>query len=233
MATQKQFEQTHNADDVFLRVVTAALIKHLTGRFKWVNRFSHGDVDVSVPFYFSLTGDQQFILDAFTDDVAWKRVQLNTDEIPRGIVSPKSFAAVTAQFSNPNVPVLLNRNNKDNIPERVVVPIRPIPTKITYECKIQLESEVDVFKCWEQLMTMSWVYRYFTYEFSNMPIQAVVSLPENFEDVRLRESDFKTNGRVDMAFDLEVVTYYPAVDWAEAKPAFPVEWVVRAFDKRG
>lgn len=232
MATQKQFEQQHNANEVFLRAVTLGLLKHLNDRFRWVNAFSSGDVEVVVPFYFSLTGDQQFILDAFTDDVAWKRVQLNTDVVPRGIIAPKSFNTVNAQFSNPNVPLLLNRTGKDNVPERVLAPVKPIPLKITYECKVQLESEVDLFKCWQQLMDMSWVYRYFTYEYANMPIQAVVSLPDGLEDARLRESDFKTNGRVDLAFDLEVVTYYPSINWAAAKPAFPIDWVVNVFDKR-
>ena len=58
-----------NYDETFLRDLTICLLDTLEGRVKWVNRFTSGDVQVNVPFYYSLTGDDRFLLDAFTDDI--------------------------------------------------------------------------------------------------------------------------------------------------------------------
>lgn len=231
MATQKQFDDKRNWDDVFLRNVTAALIKHMHNRLHWVNRFSTGDVPVLVPFYFSMTGDEQFLMDTFTDDVAWKRVEMNTDIVPRGVVALKTVDTKDPEFSNPNVPILLNRLLSEHL-QRVIVDVKPIPVKATYEAKIKVESELDVFKCWQQLMDMAWTYRYFDFTYAGMPVAAVVKLPSTIEDVVVREADFKVSTSIELAFSLEVHTYYPSLGWDDAQPAFPVDWIARVFEQR-
>ena len=58
-----------NFEDVFFRDLTVCVLDTLEGQVKWINRFTSGDVFVQVPFYYSLTGDERFLLDSFADDI--------------------------------------------------------------------------------------------------------------------------------------------------------------------
>ena len=68
-----------NFEDVFFRDLTVCVLDTLEGQVKWLNRFSSGDVFVQVPFYYSLTGDERFLLDSFADDIVSENrfVELN------------------------------------------------------------------------------------------------------------------------------------------------------------
>ena len=74
-----------NFEDVFFRDLTVCVLHTLEGQVKWINRFSSGDVFVQVPFYYSLTGDERFLLDSFSDDIVSENrfVELNTDYFRR------------------------------------------------------------------------------------------------------------------------------------------------------
>ena len=70
----------------FFRDLTICVLDTLEGQVKWVNRFTSGDKFVEVPFYYSMTGDEKFLLDSFTDDIVsgdsegnGRYVELNTD----------------------------------------------------------------------------------------------------------------------------------------------------------
>ena len=61
-----------NYDETFLRDLTLTLLDTLEGRVKWVNKFTSGDVEVSVPFYYSLSGDERFVNMKNGDAVIYK-----------------------------------------------------------------------------------------------------------------------------------------------------------------
>ena len=58
-----------NFEDCFFRDLTVCVLDTLEGQIKWINRFSSGDKYVQVPIYYSLTGDERFLLDSFSDDI--------------------------------------------------------------------------------------------------------------------------------------------------------------------
>lgn len=217
--------------DTFLRCLVAGFLAHLQGKVSWVNEFSSGPVDVVVPFYYSLTGSDRFIQDAFMDDAAGKRVENTTDVIPRGMVAMKSFNAKAAEFSNPNVPMLLTRT-KDGTMERVIVDVKPIPVKITFEVKIRVDSEGDFFECWQRVMDTMWLYRSFSFEYQRLKVDADVSSPSDYEDPTIREFGLKDDNVLDMTLSMEVHTMYPVINWAKARPALGAEWKANVWDKR-
>lgn len=94
--------QEYNFDDNFLRMVSVSLIKTLHNTISWINVFSDKKIRVVVPFYLSVAGQDRFVLDAFVDDIPNSRIELNTDQVPRGVVSLTSFSSDTSQFANPN-----------------------------------------------------------------------------------------------------------------------------------
>jgi hypothetical protein len=82
--------QKFNFDEVFFRDLTVCVLDTLEGRLNWINRFSSGNVPVNVPIYYSMTGDDRFLLDSFQDDIVSENryVELNT-ELPVEYVGDK------------------------------------------------------------------------------------------------------------------------------------------------
>jgi hypothetical protein len=203
--------EKYNVDEVFLRDLTICVLDTLEGRIKWKNRFTSGDVDVDVPFYYSLTGDDRFLLDSFTDDVVSTNrfVDLNTDQIPRGHITLSSWVIRSDEFRNPNI--WLRNVIEDNVEvKRTLNKVRAIPITATYDLQILLKSEVDVFKCSQAIMNTLWLYKYMYFEYNYMNIDALMTQPDNNGIEIVREKNLKSDNTIKLTASLEVQTYYPA-----------------------
>lgn len=216
-----------NMDDVFLRDLTMCVLDTLEGRVKWKNRFSSGDVDVSVPFYYSMTGDDRFLLDSFSDDVVSSNrfVDLNTDIIPRGHITLTNWVIRSDEFRNPNV--WLRNVTEDSVEvRRTLNKVRAIPITATYDLVILLKSEIDVFKCSQSVMNTLWLYKFMYFEHNYMNIDAVMTQPDNNGIEILREKNLKSDNTIKITASLEVQTFYPSFilnDGVEIKP-FRTRW---------
>jgi hypothetical protein len=200
-----------NMDEVFLRDLTICVLDTLEGRIKWKNRFTSGDVDVNVPIYYSLTGDDRFLLDSFTDDVVSTNrfVELNTDQIPRGHITLTSWVIRSDEFRNPNI--WLRNVVEDNVEvRRTLNKVRAIPITATYDLTILLKSEVDVFKCSQAIMNTLWLYKFMYFEHNYMNIDAIMMQPDNTGIEIAREKNLKSDNTIKITASLEVQTFYPA-----------------------
>jgi hypothetical protein len=200
-----------NMDDVFFRDLTACVLDTLEGRIKWLNRFSSGDVYVNVPFYYSLTGDERFLLDSFQDDIISENrfVELNTDIIPRGHLTMSSFQIKSDEFANPNVWLKMIIENDTEI-RKVMSKIRAIPISVTYDLQIILSSEIDIFKCSQAIMDTLWLYKYMYFEFNFMNIDAIMIVPDTNQIEIQREKSLTSDNTIKLSVSFEVHTYYPS-----------------------
>lgn len=201
-----------NFEDVFFRDLTVCVLDTLEGRVKWTNRFTSGDVDVNVPFYYSMTGDDRFLLDAFTDDIASNNryVELNTDIIPRGHLTLNSYTIKSDEFANPNVWLKTIVENESEI-RKVLTKVRAVPIAVTYDLTIMLNSEIDSFKCSQSIMDTLWLYKFMYFEFNFMNIDAVMLLPDGSNVEINRDRNLNSdNSPIKLNVTFEVHTYYPA-----------------------
>jgi hypothetical protein len=203
--------ERYNFEDVFFRDLTLCVLDTLEGEVKWVNKFSSGDRDVNVPFYYSMTGDERFLLDSFSDDVVSdnRYVELNTDIIPRGHLTMTGFDIKSDEFSNPNVWLRMVVENKDEI-KKVLAKVRAVPISVKYELSILLSSEIDSFKCSQSIINTLWLYRFMYFEHNFMNIDAVMILPDSNQIEINRESNLTSNNQIKLTVAFEVHTYYPA-----------------------
>jgi len=200
-----------NFEDVFFRDLTVCVLDTLEGQVKWVNRFSSGDVPVNVPFYYSLTGDERFLLDSFSDDVVSENrfVELNTDIVPRGHLTMTGFNIKSDEFANPNVWLRMVVENEVEI-RKVLARVRAIPITVSYELTILLSSEVDTFKCSQAIMDTLWIYKFMYFEHNFMNIDAVIIMPDTNQIQMAREKNLTSDNNITLKASFEVHTYYPA-----------------------
>lgn len=203
--------QKFNFDEVFFRDLTVCVLDTLEGRLNWINRFSSGNIPVSVPIYYSMTGDDRFLLDSFQDDIVSENryVELNTDQIPRGHLTLNNFNIRSDEFRNPNI-WLRTVVEDDAEVKKLLKKVRAIPISVTYDLTILLKNEIDVFKCSQEIMNTLWLYRFMYFEHNYMHIDAVMIMPDN-ETIQIqREKNLKSDDTVKLTVSIEVQTYYPA-----------------------
>jgi hypothetical protein len=203
--------QKFNMDDTFLRDLTVCVLDTLEGQIRWVNRFSSGDFPVNVPFYYSLTGDERFLLDTFADDIVSENrfIELNTDMIPRGHITLKGFNIISDEFANPNVWLRTVSENEKEI-RKVLNRVRAIPISASYDLEILLSNEIDVFKCSQSIMDTLWLYKFMYFEYNFMNIDAVMLLPDSNQIEISREKDLTSSNNIKLTVSFDVQTYYPA-----------------------
>ena len=207
-----------NFEDVFFRDLTVCVLDTLEGEVRWVNKFSSGDRVVNVPFYYSMTGDERFLLDSFTDDVVSnsRYVDLNTDIIPRGHLTLTSYEIRGDEFANPNVWLKMVVENNDEI-RKILTKVRAIPITAKYDLVIHLSSEIDTFKCSQAIMDTLWLYRFMYFEHNFLNIDAVMQIPDSNNIEINREKNLTSDNTIKLTVSFDVQTYYPAF----RKPKLP------------
>jgi hypothetical protein len=200
-----------NFEDVFFRDLTVCVLDTLEGQIKWINRFTSGDVFVQVPIYYSLTGDERFLLDSFSDDIVSENrfIELNTDLIPRGHLTMTSFNIKSDEFANPNVWLRMVVENEFEI-RKVLGKVRAVPITVNYDLEITLSSEIDTFKCSQAILDTLWIYRFMYFEHNFMNIDAVLTMPDTNSIEMMREKNLTSDNNIKLKCSFTVETYYPA-----------------------
>lgn len=200
-----------NYQDTFFRDLTLCVLDTLEGEIRWTNRFTSGLREVVVPFYYSLTGDERFLMDSFSDDVVNNNrfVDLNTDQIPRAHLTMTGYDIRSDEFSNPNVWLKMVLENQSEI-RKILAKIRAVPVTVKYDMTILLASEIDIFKCNQAIMDTLWLYRFMYFEYNFMNIDAVLLVPDGTQVEIQREKSLSSDNTMKITLSFEVQTYYPA-----------------------
>lgn len=211
LEVQKMIGERFNFEDSFYRDLTVCVLDTLEGEIKWVNRFTSGDRVVNVPFYYSMTGDERFLLDSFNDDVVSNNryTDVNTDIIPRGHITLTGFDMRSDEFANPNVWLKMVVEGREEI-RRILSKVRAIPVTAKYDLQILLSSEIDVFKCSQAIMDTLWLYRFMYFEYNFLNIDAVMLVPDTKTIEIIREKNLTSDNTIKLTISFEVQTYYPA-----------------------
>lgn len=200
-----------NYDDVYYRDLIIAVIAKLQDRIWWINRFKKENRLVTVPFYYSMSGDERFLMDSFVDDIVDKRVELNTDIIPRGHIYLESVTANFGEMANPNVWIRSNLESQTEI-LKVYSKVVPIPITCSFSLEIQLSSERDVLVAISKLQSILQVYKYLEFDHRGICIKGIMQQPEGIEMTIPRESNMASDNKIAIKYSFEVKSVFPAMD---------------------
>lgn len=213
MENYREHKDKTNYTDVFLRNAIIGLLGYFRNRFKWVNTSKElGDVIVDIPIHYSLTGQSRMLMDMFYDDIPQNRVNMNTDKIPRGRLSLQSWAIKSEEFSNPNVWFNVNALDQDDELITIATQTKAVPLKLVFEFETIFDNEIDIFKCWQIYMSIMWNYKYFTFEFNNIPINAIFNYMGDVENTVARDYTFEKSESFKTVYTFEVHTFLPLFD---------------------
>lgn len=221
MAINEKF----NFDDVFLRDLTVCLLATLEDKIRWTNVFESGPKDVDCKIYYSLTGNEDYLMDSFVDDIVSnnRKVELNTDKYPRGHVTLTGWNIRGDEFANPNVWLRMVVENQEEI-KNVLAKVRALPISAQYELTILVNSEIDTFKASQAIMNTIWMYKYMYFEHNFMNIDAVMIVPNDQQVEITREHNLGSTDEKKITLSFEVQSYYPAFNENVTAPAHGANW---------
>lgn len=205
------FYNTKNVDDVFIRDLTICVLDKLESQIQWKNRFDDNVITIKPKFYYSITGNEDFLLDSFVDDIVGiRKSELNTDVIPRGHITFNSLNIMSDEFRNPNVWLRKIIDGDKEIKSRHLK-LRAIPVQISYDMNIKVSSQLDAFKCIQSMMDTLWIYQHAHFEYQNMYIDAYIEHVDNHSvEINRELSIGNDQNLIDIKYQFIVKTYYPA-----------------------
>lgn len=206
--TIRSIGHQYNYDNVYLRMITVALGKTLNRKLRWINYFSDEKRCITLPFTYRLFGQERFLLDSYLDDITDKREELNTDQIPRGVISLTSFNSVSDEFANPNIYIPKDCKIKNEW-KRIITKVKAIPMQMSFDVEILLDDVRDVWVCSEKIMEGFFPYYFFNMDYFGIKMDIVLQLPDDKQVEIPSEGDFTSDKKKTIKFPLVVKSYYP------------------------
>jgi len=205
---QYMIDEQYHYDDNYFRMITITLARVLNKSVRWINRFENKKMRVLLPFYTPMGGQERLILDAFVDDIADRRVELDTTQKQRGVIIFNGVTSIDDEFANPHQ--YISKTGKINNELKTVWSrIRAVPIHSSYEVKIRLDNEGEVTTCMAKLLDTLHNYKYTSFDYYGQKLDLFFTLPSDKSIEIIREQNLTSEVTPTISMSLEVQSYYP------------------------
>lgn len=219
----------YNKDDSVIRHILIGLLADLNKKLSFARQITNDRrVIVDVPFYYSISGDENFMRDNFlfntlngeNCDPDPSKANGNYDRIPRGIVTLSSLSVDPSKLVNKRNLGHYTRINEEGNLQGFVSEFQMIPIVIGIDIEILLESQLDMFKVTEALITKMYKANNFQVDAGHIEdgtyrIASEYAMPDDYGQERPIEFGFDDKGAHKVTFSIEVNSFLPAFDFEE------------------
>ena len=202
----------HNKDEVVLRYVIVALLAELRDKVYFFNFVNAAKQKINIPFYYSVTGNERFLLDAFLFGAeANDEAVGDYDVVPRGILTLSSSAIDAGALTNKFVRTEILREYNGEL-KTFALETMFVPMNLGFDCTVITNSNLEMFKATESLISKLYKNNNFYVDLGGFQVQATFSLPEDFEQEKLFEFALDDKKEFNVKFPLEVRVDYPVFE---------------------
>ena len=209
------YDLEFNKDDVILRNIIVGVLATLNNKMWWYQQISQTEKQkVNVPFYFSTTGDERFLMDMFMNTVSAGGTDATHTEsvynqLPRAIMQLDGVSIEAGSLTNKFVRAFYQRVQDDGTLKTFNSEVFMVPLKLTFQCDLYVDSNLDVFKGMQRTIEIFYKHNLFQIDVDGTRIPAVASLPEDFAKERPIEFSFGDKKEWKINYQIEVQTFMP------------------------
>jgi len=211
------FLEKFNMDDVYLRNLIIGLLRSLNEK---VTYFQVNDqqekIEVYVPFFFSLTGDESFLMDSFIEYenciTDLPHAEGNYDILPRGIVSYQSSDIDAQALTNKYVRMSYAVEDVKGEMKTLSSHTNSIPLNLSFSIAMKIDTLLDAFKIYQNVIRTFYKTYSYSFEFEGMRIPVTVGFPESYEQTKQYEFSYATQEYITFNFSVALETYFPDKD---------------------
>jgi hypothetical protein len=218
-----------NKDDSVIRHVIIGLLADLNGKLSFWRQISNNErAEVDVPFFYAVSGDENFLKDNFLFsnvnglgcDPSGEFADGNYDKVPRGIVNLTSFAVDPSKLVNKRNMGNYMMMNKDGLMEGFVAEFEMIPVVIGVDVEILVSSQLDLFKVTEAIVKKMYKANFYHVDAGHLEegtyrISSEYMMPDDYTQERPIEYSFDDKANHKVTFSLEINSFIPSFDFEE------------------
>jgi|TARA_B110001450_G_scaffold78400_1_gene74430 hypothetical protein len=218
-----------NKDDSVIRHVVVGLLADLNSKLSFWRQISNDErVVVDVPFFYAVSGDENFLKDAFLFsnvngpgcDPDGQFADGNYDKVPRGIVNLTSFAVDPAKLVNKRNMGQYSMMNEGGLMEGYVAEFEMIPCVIGVDVEILVSSQLDLFKVTEAIVKKMYKANFYNVDAGHLEegtyrISSEYMMPDDYSQERPVEYSFDDKANHKITFSLEINSFIPSFDFEE------------------
>jgi len=222
-----------NKDDSVVRHLIIGLLADLNKKLSFSRQLSNDNrVEVDVPFYYSITGDDNFLRDNFlfttvggTNCVPGaEKADGNYDQVPRGVVNMTSLNVDPTKIVNKRNLGQYAILDSDGTMQSYVAEFNMIPIVIGIEVSIVLSSQLDIFKVTEAIIKKMYRANYYNVEVGHLEegvyrVSSEYAVPDDYSTERPIEFGFGEKEDFKVTFNLDINSFIPVFDFDTARHA--------------
>jgi|TARA_R100000093_G_scaffold61695_1_gene32924 hypothetical protein len=207
------YNEEFNKDNVVLRYIIVALLAELKRKIYYYNQV---DADtkkkIPIPFYYSVTGNERFLLDNFLYETTAEGKAVGDYElVPRGIVQLSSMSIQSSNLTNKFVRAELVKELDGEL-KTFSLMTAFLPITLGMEVTIVCSNNLEMLKATEAIISMLYKSQSFSVDLGMIRVQAAMIVPEDFNQERLFEYVLNDKKEFKVTFSLEVQSFIPVFE---------------------
>lgn len=212
------FLEKYNTDEVFLRGLITSLLRSLNDKLKYIQINDQQDIlEVYVPFFYSMTGDESFLQDFFieykeclTDKTL---AEGNYDVLPRGIVTLQSSEIDSQNLANKYTRMTYTSETTTGEMKSFSSFTNSIPLNLNFNITLKTDTLLDAFKLYQAVILTFYKTYPFSFEYEGFRIPCQVGFPESYEMNKQLEFSYANSQQyIEFNFSIVVESYFPEKD---------------------
>jgi len=216
-----------NKDDSVVRHLIIGLLADLNEKMSFYRQVSNDQrIEVDVPFYYSISGDENFLRDNFLFSTAQgvtcvpaaEMADGNYDQVPRGVINITSLNVDPSKLVNKRNEGFYAKLDENGTMQSYMAEFDMIPIIIGIDVTIVLSSQLDIFKITEAIIKKMYRSNYYNVEVGHLEeglyrISSEYAVPDDYSMERPVEFGFGEKEDFRVTFALEINSFIPSFDF--------------------
>jgi hypothetical protein len=207
------YNQEFNKDNVILRYIIVSLLAELKDKVYYFNRIDEDTLQkINVPFYYSITGNERFLLDNFLFDAIEEGKAIGDYEVvPRGVITLTSIAIDTGSMTNKFVRSEFVKEYEGQL-KTYMLETMFLPLDMTFNVTVICSSNLEMLKVTESILSKLYKATLYQVDLGMFRIESSLQVPEDYSQERPFEFALNDKKEFQVTFDIQVKTFMPVFE---------------------
>lgn len=206
-----EFNTLYNFNDCELRNIILSVLYTLNDKVKYKQYKDNNIFDeITVPFFYSLTGAEDFLVDNFMNEEYSKYSEAKLDgiyeKVPRGVINLTSLEIDSGALINKNIRCTIPKKVDETTFKMYSYETMIIPINMTFDVRINCNSNIEMFKITLSLIKNLYKTNPFSVDYGGYKHRGNMIIPESFEQEKQFEFSYTDKKTYDITFSLDVNT---------------------------
>ncbi len=208
------YNEEFNKDNVVLRYIIVAMLAELKSKIYYYNQIDEDTKQkIDIPFYYSISGNERFLLDNFLYDTTENGEAVGDYEVvPRGIAALSSMSIQSANLTNKFVRSEFVREVEGEL-KTFSLMTAYLPVTLGFDITVVCSNNLEMLKATEAIVSRLYKSQSFSVDLGMFKVQAAMVIPEDYSQERPFEYALNDKKEWKVTFSLEVQSFIPVFEY--------------------